>query len=272
MALGVDTNNSAQAALATLASLSLADAQAAQGQAAAAPQSAQLQSVAPAFLTIDQSAGGSLAGLNLVQASLDRASSVADLAAASGQSVVDLLNQIKAKVGAATDPSLNTSDRAALAADFSTLAGQIGTVVSGASFGGVNLLDGSAPGGVKYAAGGDGGTSATLSAENMSLGGPLVTFGADASMATATAAASLLSQVNQSLVNVNGALSDLGAQAAQIGDHSGFVSLLSGATSSAADLTADGARLQALQVQQQLSALDSPIANTGPQYILSLFK
>ena len=51
-------------------------------------------------------------GLGAVTQSLNRASSISDVALSAGQSVVDLLNQIKTDVLSAQDPQLDTAGRA----------------------------------------------------------------------------------------------------------------------------------------------------------------
>ena len=74
------------------------------------------------------------------------------------------------------------------------------------------------------------------------------------------------------------ALGDLGAQAKQIENHTLFVNKLSDVLTAGvgnlvdADLAKESARLQALQVQQQLGAQALSIANQAPQVILSLFR
>ena len=66
--------------------------------------------------------------------------------------------------------------------------------------------------------------------------------------------------------------------AKQIDAHLNFVSKLTDVLESGvgnlvdADLAKESARLQALQVQQQLGAQALYIANTAPQVILSLFR
>ena len=73
-------------------------------------------------------------------------------------------------------------------------------------------------------------------------------------------------------------LADLGAQAKQIERHTVFVSKLSDSLETGignlvdADLAKESARLQALQVQQQLGVQALSIANQAPQVILSLFQ
>ena len=77
---------------------------------------------------------------------------------------------------------------------------------------------------------------------------------------------------------MNAALGSIGAQAKQIEAHNIFVSKLSDTLESGignlvdADLAKESARLQALQVQQQLGAQSLSIANQSPQMILSLFQ
>jgi flagellin len=77
---------------------------------------------------------------------------------------------------------------------------------------------------------------------------------------------------------VNSALGDLGAQSTQIESHNVFVGKLSDVLTQGignlvdADMAKESAKLQALQVQQQLGAQALSIANTAPQIVLSLFK
>jgi flagellin len=175
------------------------------------------------------------------------------------------------------DTSLNTSSREAINSDFTSLLNQITDVVNGASFDGANLLNGST-GNLKFLANSDGSSFITLSAQNLSLGGTIVTIPSTASISTATAAAALLTLVNQSLTNVDSALSSMGSQSSQITSHSTFVSTLSDVLQTGvgnlvnADMAKESAKLQALQVQQQLGTQALSIANQGPQVILSLFK
>jgi flagellin len=245
---------------------------------AAASQPAGAASGASSAWSITQGPAADVGALGSVAASLDRASSISDVAAAAGQSIANLLQQMKQKAEAAQDPSADPAAQQADNTDFKALLGQIGGVVDSASFDGANLLNGSLPGGVKFMAGADGGGTVTLSVQDMSLGGPIVTIGATSSIGTPDAAASSLSQIDASLNNVAAALAKLDAQASQISAHSGLVNQLSdvlqagGGDLTGANMGKDGARLQALQVQQQLGGQASAIANQTPQVILSLFR
>jgi flagellin len=220
--------------------------------------------------------GGSL-DLTAVDAdamSLNRATSIADLAVGAGQSVASLLATLKDQAAAAVDPSLDPAARQTVNSDFKSVLGQIASTVDQASFDGVNLLDGESPTGLNLPA--SAGAGLSLSAQNLTLGGPIVTLAATSSLGTPSAAASALADVTNSLSNIETALNALSDQASQISAHGSIVGQLSGAlqagTTANGSASADGARLLALQVQQQLGAQSQPIANQSPQLVLSLFR
>ncbi|MDO9471957.1 MAG: flagellin [Caulobacter sp.] len=227
---------------------------------------------------IAQAQRADLGALSAVKMSLDRAQSIADVAMTAGETVSDLMLQMKEKVTAAMDPSLDTVARTALDSDFKALLRQITQVVNDAEFDGANLLDGSLGASIRFLANADANSHITLSGKNMALGGAIVTMAATASITTATLATSIQAALTTSISNVNQALGDLGAQSRQIEAHNKFVSKLSDVLNTGignlvdADLAKESARLQALQVQQQLGAQALSIANQQPQIILSLFK
>jgi flagellin len=215
--------------------------------------------------------------LSSVTLSLNRGSSIADVATGAGQSVSDLLSQIKQTVLSATDQTLNTSSRAALNTNYQSLLAQISNVVQNATFDGANLLNGSTPA-MSFMASGDATQFITLQGQDLSLGGPLIQMSATSTINSATAASGVLSQVDSAISAVNNALSELGSQSNQLSAHNAFVSQLSDTLNTGignlvdADMAAESARLQALQVQQQLSVQAVQIANSSPQTILSLFR
>ncbi|MES2034863.1 MAG: flagellin [Pseudomonadota bacterium] len=227
---------------------------------------------------IAQAQRADIGALNAVKMSLDRAQSIADVAMSAGETVSDLLLQMKEKVTAAMDPSLDAVSRTALNSDYKALLKQIAQVVDDAEFDGANILDGSLGAGIRFLANADANSFVTLSAKNMSLGGTLVTMGAGSSIGTATIATSISTALTTTISRVNQALGDLGAQARQIETHNKFVSKLTDVLNTGignlvdADLAKESARLQALQVQQQLGAQALSIANAAPQIVLSLFK
>jgi flagellin len=210
--------------------------------------------------------------------SLDRATSISDVAITAGESISDLLNTMKEKVTAAMDPSLDSASRTALDSDFKATLKQITQQLTNAGFDGANLLNGSLTSNIRFLANADANAYITLSVKDMSLGGGLISIASTASITTATLATSILTQLDASIVNVNQALGDLGSQAKQIEAHNTFISKLTDVLNSGvghlvdADMAKESARLQSLQVQQQLGAQALSIANQAPQIILSLFK
>jgi flagellin len=219
-----------------------------------------------------------IGALSAVKMSLDRATSIADVSLTAGESISDLMLQIKEKVVAAMDPSIDTNSRTALNADYKSLLRQIASITDNAEFDGANILNGSLATSIRFLANADADAFVTLGVKNLSLGGAIVTMAATSSINTATNATAVLALLNASITNVSTAMGDLGAQARQIENHNTFVSKLTDVLESGignlvdADLAKESARLQALQVQQQLGAQALNIANTAPQVILSLFR
>ena len=185
---------------------------------------------------------------------------------------------MREKVLGATDTSITAQARNGFNSDFANLLSQIKASIANASFDNINLLNGSVAGGIQFIANASASSTITLSARDLSLGGANITVSANANILTLTAANSVLSQVDASIANLNIQLGQLGSQAKQIQGHLGFVTKLTDALNQGignmvdADLSRESARLQALQVQQQLGAQSLNIANQGPSSILSLFR
>ena len=76
-----------------------------------------------AIFAIAQKNRADVAGLGAVKNSLDRGVSAVDVALAAGEAISDLLIELKAKVVAATDTSLDTASRDAINAAFQALKG-----------------------------------------------------------------------------------------------------------------------------------------------------
>ncbi|MGR4865680.1 flagellin [Caulobacter sp. LARHSG274] len=230
-----------------------------------------------AVWSIAQEQRSDRSALSAVKMSLDRATSIADVALAAGESVSDLLTQMREKVVAAKDTSLSTSSRTALNADFQGLLKNLTQVINSATFDGANILNGTETFNITFLADADAVTSITLNLQNLSLGGTINTLTATDSISTQTLAAGVLTRLDATLSAVNQAVGSIGSQAKQIEAHNTFVSKLSDVLETGvgnlvdADMAKESARLQALQVKQQLGAQALSIANQAPQIILSLF-
>ncbi|MFN4092374.1 MAG: flagellin [Brevundimonas sp.] len=231
-----------------------------------------------AIWAIAQGQRADVGALGAVKQSLDRATSIADVALSAGESISDLLNQLKEKVVASKDESLKTQSRQLLNADFKALLKAISSAVQNASFDGGNILNGTLTNGIKFLANADASSSITLSAKDLTLGGAVIELTMSDSLLTLTGSTQALTRLEDSITQLNAALGEIGAQAKQIEAHNGFVTKLMDTLESGignlvdADLAKESARLQALQVQQQLGAQALSIANQSPQIILSLFQ
>jgi len=230
-----------------------------------------------AVWSIAQTMTGKVTALDSVKDSLNRAQSTIDVAMSAGQQVSDLLTQMKAKVLAASDTSLDTTSRQALNADFKSLRDQITSVVNNADFNGVNMVK--SGGTTVYALANDSGSmKMTVAAEDLSLGGPNVTLSATASFNSATSASSYIGTIDQDVTNVNTALTKLGTGSNALADHLKFVknlqdSLTTGISNLVdADMAAESAKLQALQTKQQLGVQALSIANQSTSIMLTLFR
>lgn len=230
-----------------------------------------------AIWAIAQGQRADIGALNAVKQSLDRGIAATDVAMAAGETVSDLLLQMKEKALAASDKSLKTAARAALNEDFKALRDQITSVTNNATFNGVNLLKTGADE-FTALANAEGTATLTVPAEVMALGSTTVSVTATQSIDTLTKSQTALTAVNASIDAVSGALARLGTKSKALTTHLTFVAKLSDALESGvgnlvdADLAKESAKLQALQTKQQLGVQALSIANQTPQLVLSLFQ
>jgi len=230
-----------------------------------------------AVFAIAQNLRSDVGGLNAVKQSLDRAIGAADVALAAGGAVSDLLIEMKEKAVAAADSGLDTASRTALNDDFVQLRDQITSIVGNAEFNGTNAVKN----------GGDdivgitndtATTSITITAQDLSLTGSNVTLTAGSVIDTSTKAAAVVTALETSLSNVNSALSKLGSGAKRLEMQQSFVTKLSDSIETGignlvdADLAKESAKLQSLQVKQQLGIQALSIANQAPGTVLGLFR
>jgi flagellin len=230
-----------------------------------------------AIYAIAQNQRASVAGYAAVVNSINNGTSAIDVALSAGQSISDLLIQLKTKALAAADSSLDTSSRNALNANFTALRDQVATIVKNAVFNGFNLVDGSTTQ-ITALASADGTRRITTAAQNMKLSGSIVTLKSTATISTQAKASTLVATIQASLTNVNSALAKLSSGAAKFSIQATFSQKLSDTLTAGignlvdANMAQESAMLQSLQVKQQLGVQALSIANQQPQTILSLFR
>ena len=283
MSFNVNTNTGAMAALqsltATTKSLSLTSNRITTGMKVASTKDDSASYVTAQSLRSD------LGGLQTVSASLSRAKSVTDVAVAGAEQISDIVNQMKAKAYQAADTGIDQATRDNINKDFTALRDQITTIVNASTFNGSNLLK--ASGGTVSALqslqdGTSGGTwqpdSLSVANLGLDLGGSVVTVASGGNISTAVDATAMIDTLTTTQTNLATSLSTLGSASRKIDAQSAFNSKLSDAIEGGignlvdADLAKESAKLQALQVKQQLGVQALAIANQAPQTITSLFR
>jgi len=232
-----------------------------------------------AIWAIAQNQRATSQSLNAVRESLQRGQSTVDVAISAGETVSDLLLQMKEKALAAADASLDANSRAALNEDFKALRDQIGKAVLNADFNGVNMVK---SGGASIAslANADATSKITVQAQNLALGGTALTTNitATSSIDTMTKANAMIAFVNTAIANVSTSLSKLGTGSKSLASHQNFVNKLQDSIDAGignlvdADLAKESAKLQSLQTKQQLGVQALSIANQSSSILLGLFR
>ncbi len=230
-----------------------------------------------ATFAIAQNMRGNVAGYAAVTDSINRGMSAVDVAMSAGQSISDLLVQMKQKALSASDTSLDTASRAAMNSDFTALRDQITTIVKNAIFNGFNLIDGSTNQ-ITALASADGSRRITVSAQKMALSGTIVTIKSTGVISTAAKASTMVATVTSSLQNVNAALAKLSSGSKKFSIQLEFAQKLSDTLTAGigslvdANMAQESAMLTSLQTKQQLGIQALAIANQAPQTVLSLFR
>ncbi len=119
----------------------------------------------------------------------------------------------------------------------------------------------------------------SVTGADFSLSGAILSSIASTDISTSTAAATTASaSIDTAITDLNNALATMGSQAAALDIQNEFLSKLSDTIEQGignlvdADLAKESARLQSLQIKQQLGAQALSIANQAPSLVLSFFR
>jgi flagellin len=190
-----------------------------------------------------------------------------------GNQITSILQQMLGKAQSAVAATLTSSQVSALDNDFQALGAQLNTIVNNATFNGVNLIKLS---GTSVTINTDTGTG-TLALSAAALDQSTL-IGTGVSLLTTTGAASALTIVQAAITTAAAALGTFGANARTLDATATFTQTLIDANNKAisnlvdADLAEESAKLQSLQIKQQLGTQSLSIANQAPQSLLSLFR
>ncbi len=216
--------------------------------------------------------------LKSVTLSLGRAKSVSDMAVAGAEQVSKLLIKMRDTATAAMSNDLSPQQRQIYSQQFQDMRQQLSGFISTATFDGSNLLDGSKPNGVTFIADAEAGQTLFLAGRDLRVGGPVVTLSTLQTLDTPLDATVAFNELTQSIANVGDQLSRMSAENKQVQAQMSFVSRLADALATGvgrlvdADLAAESAQVQALQLKQELSAQAIGIANSAPEALLALFR
>jgi flagellin len=223
--------------------------------------------------SIAQGLRADLKAFDAVQQSLSAGRGVVAAAIAGAENLSNLLAEMKQKVIQAANPANTSNQQSILSADFDNMVQQLNAFVTNAVYNGRNIIS-SGSGSVSITSTITGGQLTIVNAST--LGG--VSTALSSGVATTTGALALLTAVTAQELIVGTALGTLGANAKNIDFQSTFSRTLSDAVTEGlgalvdADLAKESAKLQALQVKQQLGVQALSIANKRPEIILGLFR
>ena len=227
-----------------------------------------------AIWAIAQNQRSTSQSLNAVRESLQRGQSVVEVSISAGESISDLLLQMKEKALAAADAGLNTVSRNALNNEYVSLRTQIAKAVANADFNGANLIKAGGTA-VQALANANASSRITVAAQALTLTALGLTTSSISTQALASAAIAL---VNTAVTSVSSRLSKLGTGAKSLSTHLRFIDKLQDTIDAGignlvdADLAKESARLQALQTKQQLGIQALSIANQSSSILLGLFR
>ena len=220
--------------------------------------------------------------LNAVRESLQRAQSVTDVSLAAGETITDLLVQMKEKALASIDTTINAPERLILNADFTALRTQINTAANNSGFNGASLISSTATA-IRALADDTGGRTISVGRQWLFTPSTATTDSNVRVRTTSTignvvAASASLSLVNESIQRVAIALAAIGTGSKALLNHTNFINKLQDAVDAGvgniidADMAKEASRLQSTQAKQQLGFQALAIANQGPSNLLGLFR
>jgi len=228
-----------------------------------------------AIFAVAQSIRNSIAGIDAVNSQLQGAQGLVSVSAASLTQASDLMTQVRDILTRLSDQSISSDTRIQLATQFTNLIATINNNVVTATYQGTNLV----------------GTSGTIGvvqdvlANQLTLTGQFSTIGTVVSnlsvvqMTSITSAGTFL--LNTFLTELNlvaTSLNTIGSLNQRVANQTQFNTSIEDAFTTGlsalvdADLPAESARLQSLQIKQQLATQSLSIANQGPAVLLTLFR
>jgi flagellin len=233
---------------------------------------------------VAQKVRGDIAGVTSANEQLGAAKGLIDTTLSGLNRISETLASVRGVMVKLADQNVTGTLRTSYESQYAQLRSQVATFVNDSTYNGVSLLGTSAVGGGTAAAG----TSITVIRNE--IGGTLSLAGQainalDLSVTPADAAAATTYLTDTSATGlgalegrVNAALNQYGNMSRVLTNQIGFnkdkIDALESGLGSLidADIAKEAARLQSLQIRQQLGATALSAANSAPQFLLSLFR
>jgi flagellin len=231
-----------------------------------------------AAFAVAQSVRSDVAGLTSANEQLGGTSGILDTALAGLTKVSDKMSEVRGVLVKLADDTLNADQRAQYETQYDALRTQITNFIEDATYNGRTLLstDAGEGGGDIATTRNETGTTYTLTAVDGA--GTLIVAAAPTDAAAAQAALAADGDYDTVEIAINNALNQFGSDSRYINSQIAYNknkmdSLEAGLGALIdADLAKESAKLQSLQIRQQLGTQSLSIANQAPQTLLSLFR
>ena len=230
-----------------------------------------------AAFAVAQSVRADVAGLTAANEQLGGVKGILDTALSGLTKVSETMVKVRETLVRLADDTLNTDQRAQYESQYTALQTQITNFVTDATYNGRTLLSTTAPeGGDITSTRNETGTTYTLTAVDGA--GTLIVAAAPTDAAGAQAALGAGGDFETVQSSISDALNQFGSDSryidAQVAYNKDKVDALESGLGALidADLAKESARLQSLQIRQQLGTQALSIANQAPQTLLSLFR
>jgi flagellin len=228
-----------------------------------------------AIFAIAQTIRNSIAGIVAVNSQLGGAAGLVAVSNASLSQVSDLLTQVRDVLTRLSDQSISSDTRAQLNTQYIALVNTINNNLVTATYQGTNLVTSSGTVGVIQDVLAN---QLTLAGQSSTVGTVVTNLSLAAATSITSAGTFLLQTFLTELNLVATSLNTIGSLNQRINNQTTYNQGVQDALTAGlgslidANLPAESARLQALQVQQQLATQSLAIANQGPSVLLTLFR
>ena len=236
-----------------------------------------------AYFAISETMKGDSGMYKSIDEGLNMTKNVVSTARLGAETFVDLAKQVSERVAFAQGTGVNLAD---VQSEIDALTERMGTVIEQSTFNGVSMVDNTdnvtAVTGVSRDGANFSTTAITLKGQDLSS---ILTDFEAIDLVAASTATGTAPDLEDTLVNAETSLSEsvtaatnLGISEKSIETQQGFLKDLTDRLDKSvgslvdADMEQEAARLQALQVQQQLATQSLSIANQAPQNIMALFR